>query len=729
MFMTRKLTALLLAAALMLSLLAGCGKEPAPEAAETVPPEDTAKAFALPEELAAALSRAVILLTDSENGHAGGVKAALADAAPRLLGGELYIPAAFVARGLGGTASQEEGKLTVAWGGNTLEIRSDTEQILLNGTEQSFASGAAFTEEGVLVPAEEYCEMLGAELSCREDLVFIGQGLEAGFHNADSQTLSLVCSAMKTNLAGSLPKLEGATFAERAKHAFVLNLDPENCPFATAQDTLVAVTGSLYVDNLSVEYLEEKDSFQVKMTVYNYLGYCYGSVEVYDRNDRLVELERVKPYEGMKASAIGAVADMAKVCFDTAEALAYWDAQYLTYRTDLNSSVNEITVEVPRDGYIFITCNPAYSEYVALSDMVYALVHTTISLSELSEVVFGEKVNGAETVDRLVEFIVEQLQKDPGLLMEMKTEFARIFGNREYDFLNLGNAAGEVAKAVLESFDRMEIPIWDILSEALEFLIADPLSEDGEQLLLDTFLKKVSELAPVANKALDAWKISTTAGNMVSCFMDLSSVTGCGALILEISDWREAYARELEPMIGSGDRYTLAYLNGDNTPELLVLHAEGRIGSYARIYSYMCRQVVPIPTEYGYDMQMGYGEMMYLPYQGTLIQGNSYNGVAFIDVLLLEEDGFRVNTTFEDNAMQVSERGWVSYKIDGSTVTKARYFLGLTELGIFPEDAVLSEKWPIPIDCVTERATTISAHNSGWPISHDGIRAIFLFGK
>jgi len=727
--MMKRLIAMILILSLSLSLLAGCGKAPAEEMPETTPVEDTATAFALPEALAEALERAVILLTGGENGYTRGENSPLEDAAPRLLGGELYIPAAFVARGLGGTATLEDGKLTVAWEGNTLEIHGDTEQVFLNGAERAFASGAAFTEDGVLVPAAEYYEILGTELTCREELVFIGEGVEAGFRAVDGQTLSLVCSAMKTNLVESLPQVDCTTFEERAKNAFVLNLDPENCPFSTAQDTLVAVTGSLYVDNLSVEYIQENDAFRVKLTIYNYLGYCYGSVEVYDSNDQLKELERVKPYEGMKASAIGAVVDMGKVCFDAAEALAYWDAQYLTYRTDLNSSVTDIEVEVPRGGYIYITSNPRYSAYVAMSDMVYALVHTFVSLADLSEVVYGEKVSGPETIDRLVEFIVDQLQKDPGLLMEMKAEFIQIFASKEYNFLNLGESVRDVGAAILDSFDRMEIPIWDILTEAMEFLIEDPLSEDGEQMILDAFLKKIADIAPVADKALDTWKISTTAGNMVSCFMDLSNVTGCGALILEISDWRTAYARELETQIGSGDSYTLAYLNGDNTPELLVLHAEGRIGSYARIYSYMNRQVVPIPTEYGYEMQMGYGEMMYLPYQGILAQGNSYDGNTFLDILVLEEDGFRVNTTYEDTAMRQEELGFVSYKIDGITVTRAMYFLGLTEMGIFPKDAVLSEKWPVPIDCLAERAKTISAHTSGWPISHDGIQAIFLFGK
>lgn len=718
MDMKRRLTALLLTAAMLLSLLSGCGPETPAEDAPAGSEANT-EAAALPEAFTDALKQALVLLTDSEYCYAKGIKAILNDALPVQVGDTLYIPAAFVAQSLGGTVQQEENKLTVTCNDLTLEITNGTQVICVNGTEQDFAAGAAFTEKGVLVPAEDYCALLGAELHRRDDLVLIGNGLEAGLNAAEEADSRLAFSAMAAALTPTSAVPAGATYEQRSAASRTITIDPVNYPFSTEQDTLIAVAGCLYVENLSVDYVPDRDAYTIKMSVYNYLGYCYGSVEVYDSNDQLKELERIEPYGGQKSSVVGGLTDVAQLAMDSGKAIWNWDISYLTYRTDLNSSRTDIEVEVPKDGYIYITCNPTHSDYVALYNMVYAFVNTAVCLSDIGEAVVGNIDMGGDTVNLLVEYILDQLKDDPALAAEMAAEFTNIFTGREYSFLGFFDDAKALAADVVDAFRRVEIDILGLLKDGISSKLSDTLDEGAKAVL--------TALLPMTEAALDTWTVSTGTANLVNTFMDMSSVSNCGSVIVDFSDWRTAYCEKLADWCGSGDRFALAYIDGDNIPELLILHAGGRIGSSARIYTYCNRQVVSISSQYGEEIPMGYGEMWYLPYQGTIVQGNTYEGTTFIDCIVLQDGQFQLECTFEDDAMAKSSGGTVIYKYNGLIVTKSYYELKLYELGIFPEGEVLAEEWPIPTEWILERAQSVSAYTSGWPITQSNLENIYTF--
>lgn len=716
--MKRRLTALFLIAAMLLSLLSGCGAD-APAEDSPAGSEAIAGASALPEAFTDALKQALILLTDSEHCYAQGIKTLLNDAIPAQVGGTLYIPAAFVAQSLGGTVRQEENKLTVTCNDLTLEITNGTQVIAVNGTEKDFASGAAFTEEGVLVPAEEYCDLLGAELHRRDNLVLIGNGLEAGLNAAEEAEARLVLSALTTELSPRSVAPAGTTYEERLASSYTITIDPVAYPYSTEKDTLIAVAGCLYVENLSVDYVPDRDEYTVEMTVYNYLGYCYGSVEVYDSSGKLKELERIEPYGGQKSSVVSGLTDVAQLAMDTGKAVWNWDISYLTYRTDLNSSSQKIKVAVPKDGYIYITCNPTHSNYVALYNMVYAFVNTAVCLSDIGEAVVGKKDKGGDTVNILVEYILDQLKDDPGLAAEMAAEYVNIFAGREYDIWGFYDNSRAIAEDVLDVFRRAEINIVKLLADG----IGSKLSETRDK-VVDELLTR---LAPITEKPLDTWKVSTSAANLINAFLDMSSVTNCSSVIVDFSDWRTAYCEKLADWCGSGDSFALAYIDDDNIPELLILHAGGRIGSSALIYTYRNRQVVSIPSCYGDEIPMGYGEMRYLPFQGTIIQGNSYEGTTFIDCMVLKDGQFQLECTFEDDAMAKSSGGIVIYKYNDIIVTKSYYELMLYNLGIFPEEDVVSEKYPIPTEWILDRAQIISAYTSGWFITQANLENIYSF--
>ena len=721
--MTKRITALLLCICLLCSLLSGCAAEkPAGTAGEseaTVPAEAQAL---FPEPLTEALNQALILLSGSGSSYVRGQRTQVTDILPVLLGSSMYVPAAFVAESLGGTVTAEEGKLTVVYEENTLEITPDA--LTVNGTAISLPMGAIFGEEGVLVPAEEYCQGLGLQLHQESDLVLIGSGLTEGFSSASGEEIQLVSGALRADLLSTpgLPVQPETAFDQRVTDAYCLTLDPLNMPYATETDTLVACAGNLYVENLSVDYNLETQEYTVSMTVYNYLGYCYGSVEVYDKDDQLQELERINPYQGRKASVVSTFTDIAQLTMDTGKALWNWDISYLNYRTDLNSVKEDITVVVPRGGYIYLTCNPTHSMYSAFYNMIYAFVQTAACAADTGKTLLGSDAGTADIHQKLADHIIETLMEDPGTVVELAAEFERIFGMNS-PVLDSENYLSSASAALLDAFSRAEIDIGGLLAEAIGDQLADKVDEKIENYL--------TALLPVTEMALTSWKLITSMENLLNMLIDMNAVCKCPSIIIDISDWRTAYAEFLKTRMGSGDRYDLLYLTNDNLPELVVLHAGGRVGSSATIYTYQNRQVVNIPGPYGPEVPMGFGEMQYLEYQSSIIQGNVSEGYSFLSFMVLQGDSFQTEATFEDTELReggTENAGFGSYYYNGNPVTPSYYYWKLWEIGIFNEGDLLGEKTPFPVSSLFEKAKYVSAYTSGWPITEAGIQELYFFG-
>lgn len=718
--MTKKIISLLLVLVIVTGLLTGCG-ESGPSA--TQPAEQTAK-FGITKEFQTALNNAVILLTDSENCYVTGTKTLVDDMLPIQLGSVLYIPAVFVAKSLGATVVSQEGTLRITYGENTLELSPESESMTVNGSQVSLPMGAVFTEDGVLVPAEVYCQSLGTQLYSEDGLILIGDELEAGIAAATPEESQLMMSALRADLTPTLGMAVpvNGSYADRSAVSYYLALDPLDLPYSTEKDTLVACAGNLYVENLTVDYSLEEQLYTVTMTVYNYLGYCYGSVEVYDKDDLLLELERINPYQGQKSSVVSAFTDIAQLAMDTGKAVWNWDIGYLNYRTDLNSQKTEITVEVPLGGYIFLTCNPTHSIYNAFYDMVYAFVQTAVCATDIGKTLAGVEDSTADAREKLVEFIIKKLMEEPGTVAELAAEFERIFGDNS-SVLDPENYLESAAAALLDAFQRAEIDIGGILKDAIEDQLTDVADKAVEDFL--------TTLLPVTKLALDSWKITANTANLINIFLDMEAVCKCRSIIIDISDWRTAYAEYLQTQLGSGDRYDLLYITDDNIPELVLLHAGGRIGSSARIHTYQNRQVVYIPGPQGPEITIGFGEMQYLEYQSSIIQGNVQEGHTSMMFMVLKDNSFQTEATFWDTELLEGGKenaGFGSYYYNDRAVTPATYYWHLWNIGVFNDGDVMQEKYPIPLSMLYEKAKTVSAYTSGWEITEDGIKEVYFFG-
>lgn len=120
-----------------------------------------------------------------------------------------------------------------------------TGKLTANGSDIALAPGTAFTDEGVLVPAVEYCEALGTELYCEDGLVLIGSGLEAGLGAATQEESERMLTALRSDLtpaSGMAVQVDG-TYEDRQAVSQYIAIDPLDYPYSTEKDSLVAVSG------------------------------------------------------------------------------------------------------------------------------------------------------------------------------------------------------------------------------------------------------------------------------------------------------------------------------------------------------------------------------------------------------------------------------------------------------------------------------------------------------
>lgn len=589
--------------------------------------------FGITESFENAMDGALIMLADSEHCYVAGQRTAVTGSCPAFIGEYLFLPAAFVAESLGADVAVGDTAITVEYGDITVEVPVSGEYLIVNGEEVALELGTVTLENGTLVPGEEYCAALGEELLVDDGLILIGQNLADAVDTVPEEGVNMAFSAMRAELdpVGAVVStggtmVSGATYAERAEYSETITIDVDIVPCQSEYGDLVGRAGSLYVEDLVVTPSDTlPGGHKVTMTVYNCQGFTYGSVEVYDKNDQLVEFERIQPCRGMKDSVVSLVTDAAIIAKDVYQAITDPNLEYQDYRSEALSSKNEITVNVPEGGYIFITMNPLYSDYVAL----YNSVHTYVQLASASKTVVEALTDSdldSETLQQqLVDYLVAKILPDPVAVAEIAAEFQTFVLDTEDDYKpwEFGAVVESKASGLMQIFDNSDFDINKALQDAAKDIISDGVDKG-----LEAF---VTAVLPITEIAFDSWKYSSEASNLVCLFMDLKYCTGTGSLIIEVCDWRTAYANVLrnspEDTSSFAVYYHLGYLNDDCVPEMFVIHNGSHYGSYVEIYSYQNRQVESIVDFYGEkDIAVAYGVMFYIPYASTVVTGNLHMG-------------------------------------------------------------------------------------------------------
>ena len=683
--MKKRSLSLLLVMALLLSCLSGCANgmiDNAEDSDKEKPQKEEGHAVEVVEDLGLSdafvrtLSRGIVFLLESANSYVKG-RLTMIDggAAPVIIDEILYLPAAFTAQAFRADSSwdEESETLCVQWEDNSMTIVANNDTLTLNESSVKM-EGAAVVENGVLLaPAQALCQAFGRSSHKEEDLIIIGESFEEAKKDVPEETVNLVMSSLRSRLSpvsGAEVDSKGEkTYADWAKCTQSIVIDPTMAPWTSKDGELAAVSGSLYVDSISITPTEG-DSFDCTMTIYNYMGYTYGSVEVYNSDDGLEEIERIKPFSGQKSSVTSAVCDIGILMNDIKKAVKNWDLDHLNYKSELNSQINTVTVNVPAGGYVIITCNPMHSDHVAVYNAIHTFVELSSSAGDMAELCTG--VGSADSVkDIMKQAIQEELMSDPTVVAELAAEYRVFLSKIEgITWFDVSGFAEKACEELLNMFERVEIDIFEILESAAKAAGAAVADFACEQFL--------TTLIPATELAFAGWKITTNASNLVCLLMDLISTQNAKSLMIETFDWRAAYAAILRdfPMgkARGNVRFMTCYVDNDMVPELVIIDAVAHFGNTMWIYSYQDRNIVQLDYQGSTDMNVPYASFVYVELAGLVIYEDMHQGFSQQYYRELQGTSFRNIHSFSDNEGLVSGTDEnPAYTYNDATVLKSYY--------------------------------------------------------
>lgn len=719
--MKRRMLSLLLVMTWMLSCLSGCArgmKDNAEDTDKEKPPKEEGHVvemlddFGLSETFVRTLSRGIIFLLESANSYVKGQLTMIdGGAAPVLIDEILYLPAAFTAQAFCADSSWDEERKTlcIQWEDNSMTIVANEESMILNENSVKM-EGAAVLENGVLlVPAQALCQEFGRSIHKEEDLVIIGESFTEAKKDVPEGTVNLVMSSLRSRLSpvsgAEVDSESGKTYADWARCTQSIVIDPSMAPWTSKDGELAAVSGSLYVDSISITPTEG-DSFDCTMTIYNYLGYTYGSVEVYNSDDGLEEIERIKPFSGQKTSVTSAVCDIGILMNDIQKAVKNWDLDHLNYKSELNSQINTMTVNVPAGGYVVITCNPMHSDHVAVYNAIHTLVELSSSAGDMIELCTG--VGSADSVkDIMKQAIQKELMSDPTVVAELAAEYRVFLSKIEgITWFDVNGFAEKACEELLNMFERVEIDIFKLLESAAKAAGAAVADFACEQFL--------TTLIPATELAFAGWKITTNASNLVCLLMDLISTQNAKSLMIETFDWRAAYAEILRyfPMGNTRGRvqFMTCYIDNDMVPELVIIDAVAHFGNTMWIYSYQDRNIVQFDVQGSTDINAPNAMLIYVELAGLVIYEDMHQGFSKQYYRELQGTSFQDIHSFTDNEGMVSGTDEnPNYTYNGTTVLKSYYQWKRQQL----------------LDKYEDKVIVVSGFGDGYDLTEANIKKVF----
>lgn len=575
--MYKRVISFLLMLSMLLCTLGGCGAVPAEteslSTVTTLPALEEPQIPEIPEAYREVLSRSVILLENSSAGIVAGGRMLLPEGiVPCTLKDLLYIPALFVTEGLSGSWSYDADTqlFSLVLGQTTLLIPANGDTMNVNGTEKP-CRGESFTAgEELMVCAEDYCEATGMQLQQDEGLVILGDGFSQGAESVDKASAALLSGMLRTELqfnSADRTTLEDTGYAE-------IVLDPSCAPIDFDRDEIIAYGGDLFLENLSVtESPVFERGYRCSMTVYNYLGYYYGIVEVYDKDGILVQTEQIEPYEGTEASIGSWFKDACVLIKDLERVRQSEDWDYLAHRSSLNATKNDIIVDVPPEGYVLITNNPNMSDQLAVYNAVHMIVELILSCRELIKL-FKDGFEFESCKSEIKEHIIEELLSDGAKATELGMDFRNIIAQSSVsgeDF-QLFKCLNTLWSRIAASLTRIDVDLIELLENAV-----DAVGDVGDA----AFTHSLWANAPPAAAGFYGWKITNNLSYLVCLLGDMMNCQNHSSMILRLDGWRKVYANYLKEHLeakghanyytqGKG-RFALEYLTDDGIPELVII--------------------------------------------------------------------------------------------------------------------------------------------------------------
>ena len=613
------------------------------------------KELKLTEEFEKMADKALIFRSESSKYIDGGKILKTVGQKPVTAGGILYIPANILCRHFKAEPLYDKNSenLTFEYKSKKISLYDNSVSFSVGSENRKFTRGTAGTGTEMLVPAKEFCEAINEGCYIyNENTAIIEGNAERSINSLEKEDSDIILSALENSVGdesevGSELKYHAdkMTYDEHAKYANCVTFHPDEIPCKTPDDKICAGTGSLYIENLVIKpSSKQKNASDVSMTVYNYLGYTYGIAEVYDKDDNLKDIHKIYPFEGQKASFVKAATDFYYLFDGTLKSIQNQSIDYLSIKTELNSTITDISVTVPEGGYIVITTNPNLSKELSFYDGVHYIM-TFISTCTDTFRQLNKKLgldSSTSVIPQIEEGIVHQIKSNSKFANDFLACMDQFFMNKDGTAFT-GNSKNYV-KARCEGFRNIFEALGDTMTSLLETAIkekAKDLADSGVRDFLNMSLPEITS-------ALKAWDISAASSNLFCLLTDIENCVNTGSLLIDIYDWKELYAKVLYEELAKKENYSrysfmLDSFDGDRVPDLFVVKAQAHSGNWAKIYCYNKRKINRVQAygadrndrplrESDFEFVFPYGVFSYVPVVSTVDGGDMHQGMKTMTV-------------------------------------------------------------------------------------------------
>ena len=648
--------------------------------------EDMAKKYGLTDEFSEKMQATVILKKDMELAFVNGFTEEVSQA-PFEYEKSIYIPCGFVTKSLGGSAKKDGTNQKWKIGLNeekwSIDLKNKTAKT--GETEIKINKSLINSENDFMISTTDYSAITGLDAFVKDDTIFVGKDVGDTVMNLPEEGDKLINGVINSHLvADNIGKSSVSTKNDfdRLEISKILDIDPADVPFKVQKEKLVASSGNLYIEDLSIKHHPTKKNYCIcDMTVYN-TGMTYAIVESFTNDDKMVDDSFVEPYGGRYESVLKSLANTAIIINGTIKSIATQDVSEILYRSSAISGSTKVSLEVPLDGYIFITSNPDYSDKLAVCD---ALSFTAqLYLASSSIISLNIEDASATMRDLIVESAINTIGNNSVSMAQIAGSFRDfIKTKKEHSPLNCIGYVNESVESFSQVMENCEFDMEKLLDQSVD-LAAKGLSET-----IDVSIKKILSLCPDVGWAFNIMDFISDIENFACIITEYETAYLRKPLVIKFADWRTAYARLLRKREFKGSehaeaRFGLSYVDKNNIPELIIMDCQSQ-RSRAHVFTFKDYKVEgiegeTIPTPYGYFLYNEFGDVTLA---GFLQHG--HETLVYRNVL----GANKIIYSFYNDCMVTGDESKATYKVDDKAVSKEYYDYMISvakkEYGVYEE--------------------------------------------
>ena len=337
----------------------------------------------------------------------------------------------------------------------SMKVYADRTDLRMAVSDRMTLRAGIVTEDGTYIdPSGITFQLTDGSLADIEASGFADDCVYVRLRGVNPGTTTVTFSDSKSGCVVSIP----VTVFENSYPAYTLNNIPEISAYGRTAN--FANFNGLYIDSCKYQ-LQNDESVRLTFDVYN-TNYCYGLVEVYQADGQLYNLVLIDKMVDCNTGIKEVYVDGGVCLIQTAFTHSFND-----YRSAFASKHTPVQVDIPRNGYIKITCDPLQSDIVALVNYCHLMV-SALSL-------MGE-VNGFNQANTdFPEALIKNLMKDTALA-QFKKDGSKIFTKVMIDEVTeltitpktVGSFTDTVSQQIID-FQGMELVTKSLVDSGIGF--------------------------------------------------------------------------------------------------------------------------------------------------------------------------------------------------------------------------------------------------------------------